>query len=94
MSSFVVKRFSPSIISPLIARAQTSNVDARLASAILKNGKMVTISNNQDRSMLRGVQRCSLHAEMSVLRAHYGSSLKSKGKRYCILREKRKKKEG
>ena len=91
----VLKVFSPSITSPLKEVAKRSNITvAQLAAAVLVNGKISSINCNENRTMLRGITRCSIHAEIGAIMKYYGRTLKHNGQRYCILRQRKKKKEG
>lgn len=90
----VIKVFPSSITHPLRLCAKKSNINvAQLAAGILVNGKISSINCNENRTMLRGVTRCSIHAEIGAIKKHYGRSLKHNGQRYCILRQGKKKKE-
>jgi len=85
-----IPNFSKQILSRLKENAQKSKMSARLSAGIIQNGNLINCQTNQDRSYLRGVASCSMHAEKAAINNYYGRSLKFIKNRWWILREKRK----
>jgi len=91
MPSSRIQNFSQNVLSSLInTAAAKGSMQARLCAGIMKNNNvLINKAVNQDRSYLRGISSCSLHAEIAAISSYFGKSL-FYNRRWCILPNKRK----
>ena len=69
MPSSRIQNFSQNVLSSLInTAAAKGSMQARLCAGIMKNNSvLINKAVNQDRSYLRGISSCSLHAEIAAI---------------------------
>ena len=73
------------IISRLLAVASESQQATRVAAAICRGSKVLTMSVNNHRNKYGSHIRCSGHAEVAALHKFFPEAFRDKGKGSCVL---------
>ena len=73
------------IISRLLALASESQQATRVAAAICRGSKILTMNVNNHRNKYGSHIRCSGHAEVACLYKFYPEAFRDKGKGSCVL---------
>ena len=73
------------IISRLLAEASTSSQSTRVAAAICRGSKIISMNTNNHRNKYGRHIRCSGHAEVAVLYKFFPEAFQDKGKGSCVL---------
>jgi len=73
------------IISRLLALASESQQATRVAAAICRGSKILTMNVNNHRNKYGKHIRCSGHAEVACLHKFYPEAFRDKGKGSCVL---------
>ena len=73
------------IISKLLALASESKQATRVAAAICRGSKILTMSVNEHRNKYGCHIRCSGHAEVVALHKFFPEAFRDKGKGSCVL---------
>jgi len=74
------------LIPKLIETATKSDSQMRLSSCILTNTtKPQALSCNSERSLIRGINCCSFHSEISSIMKYYGRTFQRYHKNWYIL---------
>jgi hypothetical protein len=73
------------IINQLLVLASKSKQSTRVAAAICRGGKILTMNTNTHRNKYGSHIRCSGHAEVAVIHKFFPYAFRSKGKGSWVL---------